>query len=407
MPLFSFTGRNAHGDLTEGEMESASSSTLASQLMKKGITPLSINEIKPKTDILAELKGKLELDKVSVEELLMFTRQMSSLAKAGIPITRAISGIAESIENPLMINALKDIHEQLESGRGLAIALARHPRVFSNLYISMIQVGENTGRLDQAFALMADYIDHHRRMSHNISAALRYPTIVIAAIFIALAIVNLFVIPKFASFFQANNLELPWQTVVLLNTSNFFVAYWHFVLVGLVGAFILFKRYISTPEGRYKWHRFILRAPLVGNILLRAYLARFARSFAIAYGAGVPIVQGMGVVGRSVGNDYISKHVAQMREGIERGESLTRTAGRSGIFTPVVMQMFAAGEEAGNLEEMMIHVADFYEEEVDYDIKTLSDKLEPLIYVFVGILVLILALGIFVPMWDIAQMANK
>ena len=407
MPLFSFTGRNAHGELTEGEMESANSSSLASQLMEKGITPLSINEIKPKVDIIAELKDKLDIYKVSIEELLMFTRQMSALTKAGLPITKAISGILESIENPLMIRALKDVNEQLESGRGLAIAFARHPRVFSNLYVSMIQVGENTGRLDQAFSLMAGYIDHHRKMSHNISSALRYPTIVISAIIIALGIVNLFVIPRFATFFQANDLDLPWQTELLLNTSNFFVAYWQVILVLMIAAFFMFKRYIATEQGRYKWHKFVLRAPLVGDILLRAYLARFARSFAIAYGAGVPIVQGMGVVGRSVGNDYIAKHVSSMREGIERGETLTRTAGRTGIFTPVVMRMFAAGEEAGNLEEMMTHVADFYEEEVDYDIKTLSDRLEPLIYVFVGILVLILALGIFVPMWDIAQIAGR
>jgi MSHA biogenesis protein MshG len=271
----------------------------------------------------------------------------------------------------------------------------------------MIQVGENTGRLDEAFSMMAGYIDRNRKMSNNISAALRYPTIVISAIVIAMGIVNLFVIPKFASFFEANNLELPWQTVVLLNTSNFFVSYWQFMLVALIGAFMLFKRYINTVDGRYKWHRFILRIPVIGDILLRAYLARFARSFAMAYGAGVPIVQAMGVISRSVGNDFIASHVGDMREGIERGETLTRTANRTGMFTPVVMQMFSVGEEAGNLDEMMSYIADFYEEEVDYDVKTLSDKMEPLIYVMVGIMVLVLAMGIFVPMWDISQMASR
>jgi MSHA biogenesis protein MshG len=244
-------------------------------------------------------------------------------------------------------------------------------------------------------------------MSHNISAALRYPTIVISAIVIALVIVNLFVIPKFASFFEANNLELPWQTVVLLSTSQFFVAYWPHLLVLVIIGVLVFKRYTSTPRGRYKWHHALIRMPLIGDILLRAFLARFARSFSMAYGAGVPIVQGMGVIARSVGNDYIADHVANMREGIERGEALTVTAQKTGMFTPVVMQMFAVGEEAGNLEEMMDYIADFYEEEVDYDIKTLSDRLEPIIYVFVAILVLILALGIFVPMWDLAQLANR
>ncbi len=407
MPLFTFKGRTANGNLTEGELEAANSNTLAGQLMEKGITPLTITEKKQKVDVLAQVYEKLDLYKVSIEELLMFTRQMGALIKAGIPITRAITGILESIENPLLIRSLRDTLEQLESGRSLSIAFARHPKVFSNLYVSMIQVGENTGQLDRAFSQMASYIDHNRVMSHNISSALRYPTIVISAIVIALVIVNLFVIPKFADFFAANSLELPWQTLILLNMSNFFVDYWPYMLGLIVIGYFMFKRYINTSEGRYKWHHFILRLPIIGDILLRAYLARFARSFSMAYGAGVPIVQGMGVISRSVGNDYIAEHVANMREGIERGEALTRTAHQTGMFTPVVMQMFAVGEEAGNLEEMMDYIADFYEEEVDYDIKTLSDKLEPLIYVMVGIMVLVLALGIFVPMWDITQLAGR
>lgn len=407
MPVFIFKGRSANGNLTEGELESSSSNALASQLMEKGITPLTITEKKQKQDVLADIAKKLNLEQVGVEELLMFTRQMGALIRAGIPVTRAISGILESIDNPLLIRSLKDTLEQLESGRSLSVAFTRHPKVFSNLYVSMIQVGEGTGKLDEAFTQMAGYIDHNRRMSHNIKAALRYPAIVITAIVLALVVVNLFVIPKFASFFEANNMELPWQTVLLLGSSRFFVNYWDFLLIAAVLGLIAFKRYTSTQHGRLKWHRMILRFPLIGDILLRSFLARFSRSFAMAYGAGVPIVQSMGVISRSVGNDYIASHVAGMREGMERGETLTRTAHKTGMFTPVVMQMFAVGEEAGNLEEMMVYIADFYEEEVDYDIKTLSDRLEPIIYVMVGIMVLILALGIFVPMWDVAQLAGR
>lgn len=407
MPVFVFKGRSANGNLTEGELESSSSNALASQLMEKGITPLTITEKKQKQDVLADIAKKLNLEQVSVEELLMFTRQMGALIRAGIPVTRAISGILESIDNPLLIRSLKDTLEQLESGRSLSIAFARHPKVFSNLYVSMIQVGEGTGKLDEAFTQMAGYIDHNRRMSHNIKAALRYPAIVISAIVLALVVVNLFVIPKFASFFEANNMELPWQTVLLLGSSRFFVNYWGFLLIAAVLGFVGFKHYTGTTHGRLKWHRLILSFPLIGDILLRSFLARFSRSFAMAYGAGVPIVQSMGVISRSVGNDYIASHVASMREGMERGETLTRTAHKTGMFTPVVMQMFAVGEEAGNLEEMMVYIADFYEEEVDYDIKTLSDRLEPIIYVMVGVMVLILALGIFVPMWDVAQLAGR
>ncbi|MDH3389122.1 MAG: type II secretion system F family protein [Gammaproteobacteria bacterium] len=407
MPNFEFKGRSSNGQPIDGEIEGSSSNAVAGMLMDRGVTPISIVEKKVQVDVIELFKGRFNLHSISIEELLMFTRQMGALNKAGIPITRAITGILESVENPLLVKSLRDILEQLESGRSLSVSCARHPRVFSNLYISMIQVGENTGRLEESFTLMADYIDRNRRIGQNIKTALRYPTTVIIAIVVAIVIVNLFVIPKFASFFETNKLELPWQTLLLLNTSNFFVEYWPYVLVALIGALIGFKRYISTVSGRYRWHRFIVYAPVIGEILHRSFMARFARSFAMAYSAGVPIVQAMGVISRSIGNDYIASHVNGMREGIERGEALTRTARRTGMFTPVVMQMFAVGEEAGNLDEMMTFIADFYEEEVDYDVKTLSDKIEPLIYVAIGALVLVLALGIFVPMWDVAQLAGK
>jgi MSHA biogenesis protein MshG len=407
MPFFEFKGRSGNGQLVDGEIEGSSTNAVAGLLMDRGVIPISIVEKKTQVDVIEVIKDRFNLHKISIEELLMFTRQMGALIKAGIPITRAITGILESAENPLLVKSLHDILEQLESGRNLSVSCARHPRVFSNLYISMIQVGEDTGRLEESFSQMAEYIDRNRRIGQNIKTALRYPTTVIIAIAIAMAIVNLFVIPKFASFFEANALELPWQTVLLLNTSNFFVEYWQYLGVALFAVFIGFKHYINTLDGRYKWHKFIVNAPLIGDILHRSFMSRFARSFSMAYSAGVPIVQAMGVISRSIGNDYISGHVNGMREGIERGEALTRTAHQTGMFTPVVMQMFAVGEEAGNLDEMMTFIADFYEEEVDYDIKTLSDRIEPLIYVAVGGMVLVLALGIFVPMWDVAQLAGR
>ncbi|MCZ6470849.1 MAG: type II secretion system F family protein, partial [Gammaproteobacteria bacterium] len=399
MPNYAYTGRGSNGQRVGGEIEGSNNTAVANLLIDQGVTPISIVEKKPQSDVIATINEKFGLYKVSIEEQLMFTRQMSGLTKAGIPITRAIAGVLESIENPLLVKALRDILEQLDSGRSLSVSFARHPKVFSNLYISIIQVGESTGRLEQSFALMGEYIDRNRRITNNIRTALRYPTTVLIAIAIAMVIVNLFVIPKFAIFFEKNQLELPWQTVILLNTSKFFVSYWIYMLVAAIGGFLAFRHYINTPQGKYRWHRFIIKVPMIGEILHRAFMARFARSFSMAYSAGVPIVQAMGVISRSIGNVYISSHVDGMREGIESGETLTRTAHRTGMFTPVVMQMFAVGEEAGNLDEMMTYIADFYEEEIDYDVKTLADRLEPLIYVAIGGMVLVLALGIFVPMW--------
>jgi len=252
MPQFEFQGRSGNGQLVDGEIEGASTNAVAGLLMERGVTPISIVEKKVRVDVLELIWERFDLYQVSIEELLMFTRQMGALIKAGIPITRAITGILESVENPLLIKSLRDILEQLESGRNLSVSCARHPKVFSNLYISMLQVGENTGKLEETFALMADYIDRNRRITQNIKTALRYPTTVIIAIAIAMAILNLFVIPKFASFFEANQLELPWQTVLLLSMSGFFVEYWLFVCLALVSLGVGFKRYINTDGGRYK-----------------------------------------------------------------------------------------------------------------------------------------------------------
>jgi MSHA biogenesis protein MshG len=406
MPSYTYKGRAMNGKVVGGKIDGASESAVTAILTNRGVIPVSITEKKEQTDVIIAIKDKFDLHTISIEEQLMFTRQMSALIRAGIPITRAIAGILESIENILLVKALRDILEQLDSGRDLSSSCMRHPKVFNNLYISMLQIGESTGRLDEAFDQMGEYIDRNRQITNNISTAMRYPTTVMIALSGAMVIVNLFVIPKFAAFFQANSLALPWQTLFLLSTSNFFIAYWYYVLAIIIGSFWSFKRYINTKAGRLWWDELVISAPIIGSILHRAFMARFARSFAMAYGAGVPIVQAMVVISRSIGNEYISNHVNNMREGIERGDTLTRSADQTGMFTPVVMQMFAVGEEAGNLEEMMTFIAGFYEEEVDYDVKNLSDKIEPLIFVIIGGMVLVLALGIFVPMWDIAQLAK-
>jgi MSHA biogenesis protein MshG len=406
MPSYTYKGRAMNGKVVGGKIDGDSESAVTAILTNRGVIPVSITEKKEQTDVIIAIKDKFDLHTVSIEEQLMFTRQMSALIRAGIPITRAIAGILESIDNILLVKALRDILEQLDSGRDLSSSCTRHPKVFNNLYISMLQIGESTGRLDEAFDQMGEYIDRNRTITNNISTAMRYPKTVMIALSGAMVIVNLFVIPKFAAFFEANSLALPWQTLFLLSTSNFFKAYWYYVLAIIIGSSWSFKRYINTKAGRLWWDELVINAPIIGSILHRAFMARFARSFAMAYGAGVPIVQAMVVISRSIGNEYISNHVNNMREGIERGDTLTRSADQTGMFTPVVMQMFAVGEEAGNLEEMMTFIAGFYEEEVDYDVKNLSDKIEPLIFVIIGGMVLVLALGIFVPMWDIAQLAK-
>jgi MSHA biogenesis protein MshG len=238
-----------------------------------------------------------------------------------------------------------------------------------------------------------------------VKSALRYPSFVVTAMLVALVVVNVLVIPQFQHVFASLHAELPLMTRVLIATSQFSVTYWPALLGAAVTGAMLFRGWIATPPGRLAWDRRKLRFPIAGKIIHKGTMARFARSFALAIRSGVPIVQGLTVVSQTVDNAYLGARVEQMRDGVERGESILRTATGAGIFTPLVLQMIAVGEESGSLDELMDEIAQMYEREVDYELKTLSSQIEPVLIIFLAVMVLILALGIFLPMWDLGQAA--
>ena len=401
MATFFYKGRTNRGDSIEGNIEASSADAVASQLFNSGITPIDISEKQDKSanDLsFSNPFGK----KVGLDELILFSRQMYTLMKAGVPITRSITSLADSSQNVMLKNTLLTIVEDLESGRELSTAMTPFSKVFSHLYISMIQVGENTGRLDESFLQIAEYLELEKGTRDRIKAALRYPVIVIVAIGAAIAVINLFVIPAFAKVYAGLHAELPWATKVLIATSNFTVNNWHFILAGIILTVVGINMYLRTDEGRYKWDKYKLRLPIVGSIINRSLLARFSRSFAMATRAGVPLIQTMTVVSRAADNSYISERILDMRNGIERGDTLTRTAAATGLFTPLVLQMMSVGEETGAVDDLLQEVAEYYEREVDYDLKNLSAAIEPILIVAIGIMVFILALGVFLPMWDLA-----
>jgi MSHA biogenesis protein MshG len=322
-----------------------------------------------------------------------------------VPILRALAGLQESTQNPTFAAMLQDLRESLDSGRELSTALRRHPKVFSTFYVSMVQVGEMTGMLDQTFIRLYAYLDFERDMKERITTALRYPMFVVIAMAIAIVIINLFVIPAFAKVYAGFHSELPFITKMLLGFSEFMVSYWWLMLAMLGGVAMGFRYYINTREGRFKWDKHKLTLPIVGPIILKATLSRFARSLALTFKSGMPILQGMSVVGMVVDNAFMRSRIEKMSEGIERGESILRTAVAAGIFNPVVLQMIAVGEETGDLDGLMAEVADMYEQEVKYEVATLSSKIEPILIVSLGALVLVLALGVFLPMWDLGKAA--
>jgi MSHA biogenesis protein MshG len=408
VPRFAYVGRNAQGQRIEGVMESPSGSALAEHLSEIGITPIRIAEsAAPPEPLGRRLSRLLDRQKAGFIDVLLFSRQMYTLMKAGVPIMRALAGLQESATNRAFAAVIKDLREALDAGRELSQALARNPAVFGSFYVAMVRVGETTGRLEEVFLQLFHHLEFQKFMKDQVKSALRYPSFVMLAMAIALVIINVFVIPAFAKVFKGFNAELPFMTRLLIGFSDFTLAWWPAVLAVLAVALFAFRLFVRTRDGRLAWDRFKLRIPIAGKIVRKATLARFARSFAMATRSGVPIVQGLSLAGQVVENAFIEKKLEDMRMGVERGESVLRTAVASGVFTPVVLQMVMVGEESGSLDDMMLEIADMYQREVEYELKTLSAQIEPILIVALGVMVLILALGVFLPMWDLGKAAIK
>ncbi len=407
MGLFHYKGRNQEGEIVTGEFEASTSSDTASHLINIGITPINIEAVvENQSDDAMVFLSNLRIEKKpDLNDLIMFSRQMSTLLKAGIPILEALNGLKTHMEHPGLSSALSELAADLENGRGLAGSMQRFPNIFPPLFISMVNVGENTGRLDQAFLQIHQYLEIDKETQDQIKSAIRYPMFVMIALVIAIVIINIFVIPSFSGVFAGFGTELPWATQILIGTSEFMVNYWQLLLV-LTGISVVgLKAYLKTEEGRYKWDRLKLKIPLVGTIVERATLARFSRAFAMAFRAGVPITQTLAIVSRAVDNSFLERRILSMRDGLEHGESLTQTAIASNLFTPLVLQMISVGEDTGAVDDMLEEVANFYEREVEFDTKKLSSAIEPIMITVIGVIVLILALGVFLPMWDLGGAA--
>jgi MSHA biogenesis protein MshG len=407
MPRFAFRARDADGQPVSGQREAVDAVSLARELATAGLVPVAITADATREAPAAPGDFRPWQRRISLDELILLSHQLASLTRAGVSVVRALRGLAESQRNPRLQTVLSDIAGSLEAGSDVATALRRYPRVFSELYASVIHVGENTGRLDQAFRQIARYLEMERDTRKRIRAATRYPLFVVATIAIAIGILNVFVIPAFARVFEKFHAELPWQTRVLVAVSDFTVAWWPLLLVGGFATWVAARQYLRTPAGRLAWDRAKLKLPLVGGIFERINLSRFCQTFAMVSRAGVPVTQGLVVIARAIGNEHMAERVNGMRHGIERGASITVTARDSGLFTPVVLQMLAVGEETGALDELLEQAAGFYAEEVDYQLKALTDAIEPVLVIAIGAMVLVLALGVFLPLWDLSAVANR
>lgn len=411
MPRFAYTGRAATGPVN-GELDGSDAGAIATLLMSRGVTPLQISASgkagaatpdkaadNPLTDWLQP--------KVQPADLMMFSRQLHTLLRAGVPILRALAGLQESAVNLKFKQVLANVRHSLESGIELSMCFAQQGGVFNNFYVAMVRVGEMTGRLDDIFMRLFKHIEFEQLMRQQVKSALRYPSFVVAAMVVAIGVINTLVVPAFANVFKSFNAELPLATRLLVAASEFTVNYgWLLMGAAVVGYFGL-RHWVGTPAGQLVWDRLLLRLPLVGRIVQKATLSRFARSFSLALKSGVPIEQALTVVSQTVDNAHIARKVEAMREAVERGDTILRAAIASQVFTPVVLQMVAVGEETGAVDELMDEIAELYTNEVQYELKTLSQQIEPILIVFLGALVLVLALGVFLPLWDLGRVALK
>lgn len=406
MALYEWRGRNNRGEAVNGQLEAMTEGGVADQLRAMGVAPVYIGvatvaSTEKKESLLARLNRK----PVVTDDLLIFSRQMYTLNKAGVPILRAFAGLEASATKPAMVDMLRDIRSSLDQGRELSAALGRFSELFGAFYIAMVKVGEMTGRLTEVFLRLTEHMEFERDVKERIKQAVRYPIFVLVAMAIAIVVLNIFVIPVFAKVFAGFKTELPLITRGLLGFSAWMIAWWPALVAAGIGAWFGSKSYLKTSQGRYWWDAKKLKLPIVGEIIQKATLARFARSFALSNQSGVPLVQGLTVVAQTVDNAFIGARIEQMRDGIERGESISRCAATTGVFTPVVLQMIQVGEETGELDSLLFEIAEMYERDTDYAIKGLSASIEPILLAVIGVLVLLLALGVFLPLWNMGQAA--
>ncbi|MGF1700078.1 type II secretion system F family protein [Photobacterium makurazakiensis] len=404
MPQFIYRGRGAQGELQRGKIEAASQDAAADLLIRQGIIPLEIRQGQAQRsggDFQNLFKSHIPLD-----ALVVFCRQLYSLTKAGVPLLRSIKGLGQSSGHPLMKSTLDTVVDELTNGKSLSASMKQHPRVFSELFVSMIQVGENTGRLDDSLLQLAHYYEQEMETRRRIKSAMRYPMFVITAIMIAMAVLNIKVIPQFSSMFSRFGVDLPLPTRILIGTSNAFVNYWPLMVGGILVSWIGIRVWRQTPVGNEKWDHWRLKVPVIGDIVNRSQLSRFSRTFSLMLRAGVPLNQAIQMSAEALGNRYLENRLIEMKNGIEGGASIASTASQSGIFTPLVLQMIAVGEETGQVDDLLLEASDFYDREVDYDLKTLTARVEPMLLLVVAIMVLILALGIFLPMWSLLDVAR-
>lgn len=403
MENYSYTARTRTGHIIHGLQQASTKKDVAGTLFAKDLTPLTIDSA-AQNNALSRLTNYLPTNHVPLKEKVMFSRQFATMIGAGIPIIRSLHILKEQTANKVLANALQSIAHDVESGTALSDALGKFPRIFSPVYISMVRAGEIGGILDDVLSRLADQIEKDADLVSKVRGAMIYPSLIVVVMIFALIFIMTVVIPQLQVVFDSIDTELPWNTKLLLSLSGALQNYGLFIGLGVV-AFIMigWRMYRTNYQLRKRVHRLLLRVPVAGNIIRKITIARFARTLGALLGSGIPVLEALKVVSESLGSIPMREEIASASIAVRNGTSLAKTLHHSKLFPPIVSEMIAIGEETGELEKILIKLADFYDKEVQALVVNLSSVIEPLMLIIMGTLVGFIIVSVIGPLYELTS----
>jgi type IV pilus assembly protein PilC len=392
MPTFTYTARDAKGDLKTATIDAANREDVVQQLRRLRMNIVKVEE-------QSKTKQKTS-GSISMRDIVIFTRQFSTMINSGLPLVQALDILSKQSENKALQAVTRQVVFDVESGHTVADALGKHPKAFSDLYVNMVAAGEAGGILDTILMRLATFMEKNDALVRKVKGAMIYPGVIMSVAGIAITVLLIFVIPVFKNMFGAVGLALPLPTRVVISMSEILVGYWWLIGVALVGAFFGLKKYYATSKGQLVMDRLLLKAPILGDVLRKSAVSRFTRTLGTLISSGVSILDGLEITAKTAGNRVISDAIMASRSSIAGGDTISAPLAKSNVFPPMVISMIAVGEQTGGLDEMLAKVADFYDEEVDSAVSNLLSMLEPVMIVFLGVVVGGMVVAMYLPIFD-------
>src|SRR2546423_236711 len=395
MPAFTYTARALNGDLKTATIEAPNRDDVVAQLRKQRLNVVKIDEKKT-----ADAAKKQKPGKVSMRDIVIFTRQFSTMINAGLPLVQALDILAKQSDNKVLAEVTRAVVFDVESGHTVADALAKHPNAFSELYVNMVAAGEAGGILDTILMRLATFMEKNDALIRKVKGAMIYPGVIMSVAVIAVVVLLVFVIPVFENMFGSVGLALPLPTRIVIMMSRGLKSYWWAIGGAMAGSVLMLKRYYATPSGKLRIDRALLRVPVLGDVLRKSAVSRFTRTLGTLISSGVSILEGLEITAKTAGNRVIQDAIMQSRSSIAGGDTIAQPLQKSKVFPPMVISMIAVGEQTGGLDEMLSKIADFYDEEVDAAVSNLLSLLEPIMIVFLGVIVGGMVVAMYLPIFD-------